>query len=296
MKKKTIIRFLATVMAASVVFAGCGNEKTAEAPAPAAAAASVSAEEAAEAVTDVQEEKTESVAAASAVTAVSEEEKIAPPVIGTVKEELQPVTFANESGMNITAVAVKAANEEEFGENLLPEEETFAAEETRSFYFEAKEEEEYSVQLTFDDDSKAELKAFPFDAEGIVALKKDGDIFYLEYEKDGEKINTKEAKSEESASGTVEYTNTVDNTADYDYNAAETAAEPADNTASNQDEGCLDNPMVYEGESSDPNVSAPENTGNEGGEQAPAAVDVPADNGAAASPDAGCLGDDAMTY
>ena len=156
-------------------------------------------------------------------TPVVEEEKKEPELkaIGQEDKEAFKVEVKNATGKNIKGVAIKLTDEDAYPENMLEEGDVFADQESRNLYYKALEKNEnedvteesettendgtgdekvleqgYDVQLTFEDDSTAELHAFPFgDIENGDLCYAD-DVAYLTYTsiESKEQIDTKEAE------------------------------------------------------------------------------------------------------
>ena len=156
-------------------------------------------------------------------TPVVEEEKKEPELkaIGQEDKEAFKVEVKNTTGKNIKGVAIKLTDEEAYPENMLEEGDVFADQESRNLYYKALEKNEnedvmeesettendgtedekvleqgYDVQLTFEDDSTAELHAFPFGDIEKGDLCYADDVAYLTYTsiESKEQIDTKEAE------------------------------------------------------------------------------------------------------
>ena len=156
-------------------------------------------------------------------TPVVEEEKKEPELkaIGQEDKEAFKVEVKNATGKNIKGVAIKLTDEDAYPENMLEEGDVFADQESRNLYYKALEKNEnedvteesettendgtgdekvleqgYDVQLTFEDDSTAELHAFPFGDIEKGDLCYADDVAYLTYTsiESKEPIDTKEAE------------------------------------------------------------------------------------------------------
>ena len=156
-------------------------------------------------------------------TPVVEEEKKEPELkaIGQEDKEAFKVEVKNATGKNIKGVAIKLTDEDAYLENMLEEGDVFADQESRNLYYKALEKNEnedvteesettendgtddekvleqgYDVQLTFEDDSTAELHAFPFGDIEKGDLCYADDVAYLTYTsiESKEQIDTKEAE------------------------------------------------------------------------------------------------------
>ena len=150
-------------------------------------------------------------------TPVVEEEKKEPELkaIGQEDKEAFKVEVKNATGKNIKGVAIKLTDEDAYPENMLEEGDVFADQESRNLYYKALEKNEnedvteesettendgtgdekvleqgYDVQLTFEDDSTAELHAFPFGDIEKGDLCYADDVAYLTYTS----IESKEAE------------------------------------------------------------------------------------------------------
>ena len=156
-------------------------------------------------------------------TPVVEEEKKEPELkaIGQEDKEAFKVEVKNATGKNIKGVAIKLTDEDAYPQNMLEEGDVFADQESRNLYYKALEKNEnedvteesettendgtddekvleqgYDVQLTFEDDSTAELHAFPFGDIEKGDLCYADDVAYLTYTsiESKEQIDTKEAE------------------------------------------------------------------------------------------------------
>ena len=156
-------------------------------------------------------------------TPVVEEEKKEPELkaIGQEDKEAFKVEVKNATGKNIKGVAIKLTDEDAYPENMLEEGDVFVDQESRNLYYKALEKNEnedvteefettendgtddekvleqgYDVQLTFEDDSTAELHAFPFGDIEKGDLCYADDVAYLTYTsiESKEQIDTKEAE------------------------------------------------------------------------------------------------------
>lgn len=132
--------------------------------------------------------------------------------IGTVAdgENVQVVNLTNSTGKAIKGFAVKYDAQEDFGDNMLADGDVFANGEERNVYYDTTEAIEaasadvsaesaetdpsYTVLLTFEDDSTAEVHNFPFEDSKDLTLLTDGTIYYIEYTKDstGESLSTQQ--------------------------------------------------------------------------------------------------------
>ena len=159
--------------------------------------------------------------------------------IGTEEEGAYAITVKNSTGKAITGVAVKDADAEEFGENLLAADDVFAADEERTLYFKAAEGEPeegaeddklvntaYDIQLTFEDEATAVLHEFPFDDMEACEFCQEDDVTFITYTRSSvdEEVNTKEAEQALAETGEA-----ANKWADF---SVETAHEPAASASS----------------------------------------------------------------
>lgn len=272
MKKQMLISGIAVLAAAGMVLTGCNKDD------------SSSSESTAETTAEIATAATEETAPATeAPTEAAPELKI----IGTQAEgdSIYQVTLQNHTGKEITGVSVKDSSQEEFPENMLEESDVFAKDESRILYYDATEalsandtEEnasdkaltpEYTIQLTFADDTTAQLHQFPFEDVKEAEIKLEDDLAYLVYTSVSSKteVNTKEAElmlaetaseaevqvdtadvdteddsyQQEQQQVYVEESETPAETPSYDAPAEETPAADnnSDNNASDPNSGCL---------------------------------------------------------
>ena len=187
----------AALAAAGLMLTGCSEDNT-QSTEPAETMAATATP-----VTDVPEET-------SAVeTEVPEEELLK--AIGTPAEGegVYAIKLTNATDMQITGVEVARSDTSDFSENLLEDDDVYAVDETRMFYYDtteidgdstnAAEIPAYTVQLTFEGDMVAQLHAFPFEEmeTGEIRFDADADVAYLEYTsvESGEEVNTKDAET-----------------------------------------------------------------------------------------------------
>lgn len=187
----------AALAAAGLMLTGCSEDNT-QSTEPAETMAATATP-----VTDVPEET-------SAVeTEVPEEELLK--AIGTPAEGegVYAIKLTNATDMQITGVEVARSDTSDFSENLLEDDDVYAVDETRMFYYDtteidgdstnAAEIPAYTVQLTFEGDMVAQLHAFPFEEmeTGEIRFDADADVAYLVYTsvESGEEVNTKDAET-----------------------------------------------------------------------------------------------------
>ena len=236
--------------------------------------------------------------------------------IGTREEGAYEVRVKNATGRDIIKVAIRKEGEVEFSTQLLSEEDVFLADEERILCFkgedaaetenaadaeaqaaeaedaqktdEAAEEEKvitpaYDLQITFkDDNSTAEIHAFPFtDAESAEIWAQDG-VAFLKYMSKINKaeVDTKEAEiairdqavagalkaqpAQEAASGTAQTSENSDSqSSGQSYSYEEPAYEPV------YEEPAYDEPVYEEPDYDEPSYDEPsydEPADDEGGE------------------------------
>lgn len=233
-------------------------------------------------------------------TPVVEEEKKEPELkaIGQEDKEAFKVEVKNATGKNIKGVAIKLTDEDAYPENMLEEGDVFADQESRNLYYKAPEKNEnedvteesettendgtddekvleqgYDVQLTFEDDSTAELHAFPFGDIEKGDLCYADDVAYLTYTsiESKEQIDTKEAelavkqaaeqkaaeeaaarkKEAEQAAAASKQQKSSGNSTSSNNNSNPAPSESYSNSGdtgnseSSGDDGCLDDGLLY---------------------------------------------------
>ena len=233
-------------------------------------------------------------------TPVVEEEKKEPELkaIGQEDKEAFKVEVKNATGKNIKGVAIKLTDEDAYPENMLEEGDVFADQESRNLYYKALEKNEnedvteesettendgtgdekvleqgYDVQLTFEDDSTAELHAFPFGDIEKGDLCYADDVAYLTYTsiESKEQIDTKEAelavkqaaeqkaaeeaaarkKEAEQAAAASKQQKSSGNSTSSNNNSNPAPSESYSNSGdtgnseSSGDDGCLDDGLLY---------------------------------------------------
>ncbi|MEE0956119.1 MAG: hypothetical protein U0L49_09970 [Eubacterium sp.] len=281
MKRKFI--FKAVILSLVLTSAGCGSASASSAsgssaPEPEAleevmetSAESIS--EDTESVKADSETEAESLITQSTVTSSAEEEQIFP-AIGREDENALRIKISNAAGSEITGFSV-AEGEGEYGANLLEGEDSFKADETRTLYFQNPEQAAdagehilCNVKLTFADGTEAVLHDFPFLTGKDLVIKMEAGIAYLEYTNsaDGSVMNTLIAEQQIYA----------DQKAAAEQAAAEQAA---------ADEAARQAAAAQAYEQQVPDVSA---------QQKAAAEQAAAEQNNI--PEAGCVGDDALTY
>ena len=154
-------------------------------------------------------------------TPVVEEKEPELKTIGQEDKEAFKVEIKNATGKNIKGITIKQTDEESYPENMLEDGEVFTDQESRNLYYKVPEqstevleesaedtavesegtqekelEQGYDIQLTFEDDSTAELHAFPFEDIEKGEICYEDDVAYLTYTSvaSKEELNTKEAE------------------------------------------------------------------------------------------------------
>ena len=154
-------------------------------------------------------------------TPVVEEKEPELKTIGKEDKEAFKVEIKNATGKTIKGIAIKQTDEESYPENMLEDGDVFTDQESRNLYYKAPEdttketeentedmaaesekaqekelEQGYDIQLTIEDDSTAELHAFPFEDIEKGEICYEDDVAYLTYTSvaSKEELNTKEAE------------------------------------------------------------------------------------------------------
>ena len=264
-------------------------------------------------------------------TPVVEEKEPELKTIGKEDKEAFKVEIKNATGKTIKGIAIKQTDEESYPENMLEDGDVFTDQESRNLYYKAPEdttketeentedmaaesekaqekelEQGYDIQLTFEDDSTAELHAFPFEDIEKGEICYEDDVAYLTYTSvaSKEELNTKEAElavkvaeqkaAEEAAAQAAA-----------EQNAAEEAAAPAaaEQKAAEQKaaEEAAAAAAAQKSRSSSSNSYSSNNSSNESGsssESSSSASEPSSDAGAGSSDSSGddaCL-DDGLLY
>lgn len=135
------------------------------------------------------------------------EETVAEPepelkTIGTASDAdgVYKVDVTNETGKAITSITYKFDDEETWGNNLLADGDSFAADEERLMYVDLSSRPDavskastdgtltypaIAVEITLEDGTVADLHEFPLDGVQNLAIKTDGTVYYVEYTLDG---------------------------------------------------------------------------------------------------------------
>ncbi|MGI6055852.1 MAG: hypothetical protein ACOYBD_02525 [Bilifractor sp.] len=161
---------------------------------------------------------TEAVASASvSALSASSVEKEAEKIIGTKAEgtNIVRMELTNETGKAVTGFAVKYTGQESYGDNMIPSGETYEAGETRTLYYDESEalksvnaqtesdsapvvNPDYSIQLTFDDQTTLELHSVPLNdiKSASILLNTENSFLFLKYvsSSTGETISTEDSE------------------------------------------------------------------------------------------------------
>lgn len=205
----------------------------------------------------------------------TEKETAEEKIIGEKEEDAFHVQLKNASGKDIKALKIKVSGKTEYKdlESLLEQDDVFAADEERVLYFLPHEEEKtddtkeaklpvYDVQLTFADDTIAEIHTFPFGDIEAGEIHMEGELAYLIFDSVSlkESVNTLETETkiaetikaaEEAAqqrasqqSYDYDYEENYDYSYDYedDYNYDYEGGD--DSGDSGEGDGCLDNGLL----------------------------------------------------
>ena len=154
-------------------------------------------------------------------TPVVEEKEPELKTIGQEDKEAFKVEIKNATGKNIKGITIKQTDEESYPENMLEDGDVFTDQESRNLYYKVPEqstevseesaedtavesegtqekelEQGYDIQLTFEDESTAELHAFPFEDIEKGEICYEDDVAYLTYTSvaSKEELNTKDAE------------------------------------------------------------------------------------------------------
>ena len=160
---------------------------------------------------------TEAVAAISAVSSSSSAKEKTEKIIGMKAEgaNIVHMELTNETGKVITGFAVKYTGQESYSDNMLPAKESFEKGETRTLYYDESDalktvnsqsasdtapvvNPDYSIRLTFDDQSELELHSVPLNdmKTASILLNTEGSFLFLKYvsSSTGETISTEDAE------------------------------------------------------------------------------------------------------
>lgn len=192
------------------------------------------------------------------------------------------VHLTNATGQSITGVSIKEDSQENFSDNLLDENDAFLDQEERILYFDTADslaessgaaDTSYTILLTFEAGTTAELHQFPFGDMESGQIKFEDAVAFLVYTslESGTEINTKE-----------EELNLIEEIAAQKAKEAEEQQRAAEEAAAQQNEANNYEAPAYE----EVPEQVPEN-------DAPSVEDVPQEE---EDPNAGCLGDEGLFY
>ena len=185
--KKQFTKLLAVLLCIGFVFSGC--EKKEEEPV---------AEKESQAVKGAEVEKEESLQ-----------------VVGNESADACHVLMTNSTGKNITGLSVKRSDETEYPANMMKSGQKIENNEKFDFYYTVKEEDNtvennneeqkseladalvnltYTLQVTFEDKTVAELSSFAIEDMEEASLCFEDDVYFLKYTSISEKteVTTKE--------------------------------------------------------------------------------------------------------
>ncbi|WP_295216966.1 hypothetical protein [Ruminococcus sp.] len=267
MKQRKLVLTLTILGIASVfLLTGCADEtNTSES----------STETAAETTAETTEAATETTAIATTTEPEEVLKSIGDPAEG---DTVFAVHLINATGQSITGVSIKKDSQENFSDNLLGENDVFLEKEERVLYYNTADSSEgtddaadatYTVLLTFEEGTTAELHQFPFDDMESGQIKSEDSVAFLVYTslESGIEISTKEEELDliEEIAAQKE---------------AEEQQRAVEEAAAQQDQASNYEAPVYE----DVPEQVPEN-------DVPSVEDVPQED-----PNAGCLGDEGLFY
>lgn len=170
MKRKLVAVLFIGTFAASVIMSGCGKEK-----------------------------KEEKVAVASSTVTPDPTQTPSPiptatPVpVKTIGEKVQgayEILLKNETGKQVRGIFIKTEEETEYNVNLLMQNDPFKVDEERILFYKAAgkenadsqvEKQTYSIQLVFEDETKAVLHDFPFGDITKAEIHMEDNVAYLTY-------------------------------------------------------------------------------------------------------------------
>lgn len=262
-----------------------------------------------------------------AETPVVEEKEPELKIIGQDDKDAFKVEIKNATGKNIKGIAIKQTDEESYPENMLEDGDFFTDQESRTLYYKAPEqstevsgesvedtavenegtqekdlEQGYDIQLTFEDDSTAELHAFPFGDIEKGEICYEDDVAYLTYTSitSKEELNTKEAELAVKAAAEQKAAEEAAAQAAAEQKAAEEAAAQAAAEQKAAEEAAAA-AAAQKSRSSSSNSYSSNNSSNESGsssESSSSASEPSSDAGAGSSDSSGddaCL-DDGLLY
>ena len=261
-------------------------------------------------------------------TPVVEEKEPELKTIGKEDKEAFKVEIKNATGKTIKGIAIKQTDEESYPENMLEDGDVFTDQESRNLYYKAPEdttketeentedmaaesekaqekelEQGYDIQLTFEDDSTAELHAFPFEDIEKGEICYEDDVAYLTYTSvaSKEELNTKEAELAVKVAEQKAAEEAAAQAAAEQKAAEEAAAQAAAEQKAAEQKAAAAAAAAQKSRSSSSNSYSSNNSSNESGsssESSSSASEPSSDAGAGSSDSSGddaCL-DDGLLY
>lgn len=266
-QRKLVLTLMILGITSGFLLTGCANETT---------TSESSAETAAETTTETAKATTETTAA---TTTEPEEvlKSIGDPAEG---DTVFAVHLINATGQSITGVSIKEDSQENFSDNLLGENDAFLEKEERILYYNTADSSEeagdaadatYTVLLTFEEGTTAELHQFPFGDMESGQIKSEDAVAFLVYTslESGTEISTKEDEL-----------NLIEEIAAQ--KEAEEQQRAAEEAAAQQNQANNYEAPAYE----EVPEQVPEN-------DVPSVEETPQEE---ADPNAGCLGDEGLFY
>ncbi len=108
-------------------------------------------------------------------------------------EETKYVTLCNSTSKDIVAVTVRLGSDGSFSDNLLLNENVFAAGEECEFHYAYTEGQYYSINITFADGSDDRLHRFVFEKSDYYTIKIEGDTMFVQYcDRNGNETTTRD--------------------------------------------------------------------------------------------------------
>lgn len=142
--------------------------------------------------------------------------------LGTETEDGCRIALLNSSGSDIIAVCIKAAEDEDWSDSFLAEEDVFEADETSLLCWEPEEDAFYDLQITYADEAQAVLHGLDLADidEGEILCDETG-LTYLAYTSisTGEQTDTLEIEQALAAAAAEAEAETSDAGETYSYSA-----------------------------------------------------------------------------
>lgn len=275
-QKKSKLTWAAISAAAALMLTGCsGSTEESESPA--------------ETTTITTATETTTAVETTAATTTDPDDLL--PIIGNESEgeNVFAVHLTNGTGMPIVGFAISAGEDVEFSDNLLENDDAFAADEERILYYDATEALSkneangtvYAIELTFEDETTAVLHQFPFGDIEDGTIKIEAAMAYLEYTslESKDTVSTKEieaARIEEEKEA-----------------EARQAEQKAAEQALAEEKQAAEEAARAEEAQQNYNDETPAEEATAAAADAPVVDDTPQE---AADPNDGCLGDEGLFY